>query len=90
MADRRCAIAYANKELQSLSDVESRLINNYESVRDELADLEQQVAQCDFPAEGDDDLSVEECKSQHQLRLGQLKTMLRELEGRKKMLEPAE
>jgi hypothetical protein len=82
VTDRRCAIAYANRELQALSEVEQGINTNYQDARDELDDLQQQVAACD-EAEG----SVAACKQQHQSRIQQLNKMLRTLEQRKKMIE---
>lgn len=83
VSERHCAIAYANRELEALSEVEQGINTNYQDARDELDDLQQQVTECD-EAGG----SVEACKQQHQSRIEQLNKMLRTLEQRKKMIEP--
>ena len=41
VTDRRCAIEYANKELQALNGVEQDINTNYERVRDELEALQE-------------------------------------------------
>jgi hypothetical protein len=87
MTDRRCAIAYANKELQVLSEVEQGMTANYERVRNELAELQQQIDECDLPDREEGEPIAAECKQQYQPRMTQLKEMLRKLEGPKKMLE---
>jgi hypothetical protein len=87
MTDRRCAIAYANKELQALSEVEQGMTANYERVANELAALRRQVDECDLPDREEGEPSAVECKQQYQPRMTQLKEMLRKLEGPKKMLE---
>ena len=85
VSERRCAIAYANKELQALSEVEQGINANYQDARDELDDLQQQVAACD---EGDGPVAA--CKQQFQARIQQLEKMLRTLGETKKMIEPKE
>jgi hypothetical protein len=90
IADRRCAIAHAKGELQALSQTEQNLNNNYERVRDELAELEQRLAQCGEPQEEDEERSTAVCQAEHQPRITQLKTMLRVLEGQKKMIDAGE
>jgi hypothetical protein len=90
VADRRCAIAAANSELQALSGVEQSLNSNYEQVRSEMEELQQRIRECDEPEWADDELSATACKQQYQARLTQLETMRRVLEGSKKMLQPTE
>jgi hypothetical protein len=87
MTDRRCAIAYANKELRALGEMEQGISANYERVRDELAELQRKIEECDLPDRGEGEFSAAECRQQHQPRMTQLKEMLRKLEGPKKMLE---
>lgn len=90
VADRRCAIAAANSELQALSSVEQRLNSNYEQVRAELEALQQNIKACDEPDRADEELSAAACRQQYQERQTQLETMLHALEGPKKMLEQGE
>ncbi|MEN8171144.1 MAG: DUF4124 domain-containing protein [Pseudomonadota bacterium] len=88
--DRTCAIAYANSELQALSEVEQGLESNYQSVSGELEELQQRVKECDDPDRADEEFSAAECKRQHQPRIAQLQKILRSLEGTRKVLKPEE
>ncbi len=90
IADRRCAIAYANRELQALSEVEQGLNTNYERVTSELEELQQQVAQCDERQGEDEAFSVAECKRPHQPRIKELEKMLRGMVRPEPVVQPAE
>ena len=75
--DRRCAIGYANRELQALSEVEQDMNANYERIREELEELGQSVKACEDPDTRDEGLSMATCKQQHRPRIQQLKKMQR-------------
>ena len=77
VTDRRCAIGYANKELQALSDVEQDMNINYQRIREELEELRQSVKACEDPDTRDEGLSMAACKQQHRPRMQQLKKMQR-------------
>ncbi len=85
VADRHCAIEYANRELQALSEVEQGMNTNYESIRGELEELRQSVTACEDPDARDEELSMEACKRQYQPRIHQLEKMQRGMVAPEKM-----
>ncbi len=78
--DRRCAIEYANRELQALSEVEADVERNYQLVSDELEDLEARVRECEESQPEEGEPTVAECRRQYERRISELKKMQRSLQ----------
>ena len=83
VADRRCAIEYAEQQLQGLADAERGVEENLEEAAERLEESREGLKECE-------ELEAEEvgsCRKEHQGRIKQLEKVLRSLESQQETLK---
>lgn len=88
--DFRCAIDYSKGELETLSNIEETIEDNYQQVRDELEEIHQKVEACNDPQQRDEGTTATQCSQQYSKRISELEKMKRSLEASNKTLNQGE